>query len=81
MNSEPIRELIDSSRIVNVFDELHYLTHSATDVYDDYIHGMRTRFDTKPVDESNVERVNRCRAKIEAFYAKLADLLIEGVTS
>ena len=76
-----IRDLFDSCNIAMVFDELHYRTHSATDGYDDYVGEVRTKYAPKQVDQADAFRVKVLQASRDAFYGKLADLLIEGVAS
>jgi hypothetical protein len=76
-----IRDLFDSCNMAMVFDELHFRTHSQTDMgYDPYLCDDRYRYAPKSVHSGDVFRVAVCRASRDAFYAKVADLLIGGVS-
>jgi hypothetical protein len=76
-----IRDLFDSCNMAMVFDELHFRAHSQTDMgYDRYLGDNRYRYAPKQVHSGDSFRVAVCRASRDAFYDKLTDLLIGGVT-
>lgn len=74
-----IRDLLDSCNMAMVFDELHFRTHSKTDMgYDTYIGDTRYRYAPKSIHPGDAFRVAVCLASRESFYAKVADLLVNG---
>jgi len=75
-----IRDLFDSRNSAMVFDELHFRTHSPTDMgYDQYLNDNRYRYAPKQVHSGDSFRVAVCRASRDSFYARVADLLINSI--